>query len=136
MQLTCGRWYLPNKDPVQCRYPHGGGSGGDDDVNVGGSGEDDGDGTADGGGKDDGVDDALQLFPTCLAGEATSSSSRLMTPNPECEYYEIMITASIFIFMQKRQQNDKKKCLNCFFSTDFVNMRSLPAIIQHTASKE
>merc|ERR1719431_1121517 len=19
MQLTCGRWYLPNKDPVQCR---------------------------------------------------------------------------------------------------------------------
>ena len=20
MQLTCGRWYLPNKDPVQCRY--------------------------------------------------------------------------------------------------------------------
>ena len=59
MQLTCGRWYLPNKDPVQCRYPHGGGSGGDDDVNVGGSGEDDGDGTADGGGEDDGVDDAL-----------------------------------------------------------------------------
>ena len=22
MQLTCGRWYLPNKDPVQCRYLH------------------------------------------------------------------------------------------------------------------
>ena len=71
---------------MQCRYPHGGGSGGDDDVNVGGSGEDDGDGTADGGGEDDGVDDALQLFPTCLPGEATSSSSRLMTPSPECEY--------------------------------------------------
>merc|ERR1719397_506533 len=35
------------------------------------------------------------------AGEATSSSSRLMTPSPEC----------------------------------FVSMRSLPAIIQHTASK-
>ena len=22
MQLTCGRWYLPNKDPVQCRFLH------------------------------------------------------------------------------------------------------------------
>merc|ERR1712181_113253 len=53
MQLTCGRWYLPNK--IQCS-----------------------------------------------AGEATSSSSKLMTQNPE----------------------------------HFVNMRSPPAFIQHTASKE
>ena len=45
MQLTCGRWYLPNKDPVQCRYLRRDGGGGDD----GGGGED--------GGEDDGEDD-------------------------------------------------------------------------------
>ena len=52
MQLTCGRWYLPNKDPVQCRYLHGGSGGG----------EDDGDGNADGVGEDDGEDDEHHLW--------------------------------------------------------------------------
>ena len=41
MQLTCGRWYLPNKDPVQCRYCPSVSDGGD--IDGGDSEEDDND---------------------------------------------------------------------------------------------
>ena len=43
-----------------------------------------------------------------FSGEATSSSSKLTTQNPEREYHEIVITAGIFIFMQKKTAKCQK----------------------------